>query len=255
MGEPSRLGRPGNPGDYQRVRNRSNAGSFVSGGDKVAKGEPYRFKKKFPHPNAGDRFGFLTVLGVERIRKGVCEQNVIRVQCDCGAPSHTVADYNLRNGKSTRCNVCAKKSAGYWRKDYWGYAEICRDDAHRRRLLGRLSACINRCHNPNDAGYPNYGGRGITVYEEFRTNRAAFLQYVVGLKGWDEPRLELDRIDVNKGYQPGNLRFISKKENNLNKRSVKDMQRRIAELEACLRHCTCGATKPIHDSFVFGLFD
>jgi hypothetical protein len=97
--------------------------------------------RKYPEPNAGDRFGFLTVIGVERIKIGACMQNSVRVQCDCGAEPHLVADYNLRNGKSTRCPVCARKSAGFWRKDFYKYASVCPDDDHRRRLLNRLSAC------------------------------------------------------------------------------------------------------------------
>jgi hypothetical protein len=144
--------------------------------------------------------------------------------------------YNLLKGASTRCNTCAKKASGYWRKDYFKYAEACPDDAHRRRLLNRLSACKNRCHNSKDRGYPNYGGRGIRVYEPWLSDKAAFLRYVLTLDGWDQPRLDMDRVDVNKGYEPGNLRFVTRKQNSNNKRQMRDLEQRIAELEARLRH-------------------
>jgi hypothetical protein len=149
--------------------------------------------------------------------------------------------YNLLKGSSTRCNACAKKAAGYWRKDFFKYAAACPDDAHRRRLLNRLSACKNRCHNPKDKNYPNYGARGIALHEPWRTDKASFLSYVTKLEGWDQPRLDLDRIDVNKGYEPGNLRFVSRRENSLNKRTVRSLEARIAELEARLRHSGSGA--------------
>jgi hypothetical protein len=52
------------------------------------------------------------------------------------------------------------------------------------------------------------------------------------LDGWDNPKLELDRIDVNKGYEPNNLRFVTRSQNQRNRRSVQDMQKHIDELKA-----------------------
>ena len=52
------------------------------------------------------------------------------------------------------------------------------------------------------------------------------------LDGWDKPELDLDRIDVNKGYEPNNLRFVTRAENQRNRRSVQDMQKHIDELKA-----------------------
>jgi hypothetical protein len=168
----------------------------------------------------------------------------ITVTCDCGGAPYEVAFSSLRKGASTRCNGCAKRASGQWIKNWFGYADVCPDDAHRRRLCNRISACLNRCHNPNDKGYPNYGGRGIRVWEPWRNGREgrrAFLAYLVTLPAWDVPAMELDRIDVDKGYEPGNLRFISKADNCRNKRSVRQLQERVQEFERRLRHCSCGA--------------
>lgn len=220
-------------------RHRGDKGPFVPSRKFVDAGAATQFKRKLAPPSIGDRFGELTIVGFEYGQAGGIRYAI--AQCSCGAVPHRVATYNLRKGASTRCNVCAKKQSGFWRKDYFKYADACPDDAHRRRLLNRLSACKNRCHNPNDSGYANYGGRGIHVYEPWLTDKAAFLRYVLTLDGWDEPRLELDRIDVNKGYEPDNLRFITRRENCGNKRSIVDLQRRVIELEVRLRHCSCGA--------------
>jgi hypothetical protein len=81
----------------------------------------------------------------------------------------------------------------------------------------------------------HYGGRGISVYEEWRRNRAAFLQYVQTLKGWDDPSLQMDRINVNGNYEPGNIRFVSPSENMSNKRKVADLEARIRYLEQRLK--------------------
>ena len=184
-----------------------------------------RFKSVYPPLVSGAVFGELAVVSVER-------SNLVRVQCSCNAPTHLVMDYNLRNGRTTRCNICAKKQAGYRRKSFYKYAAVCPDDAHRRRLMNRLSACKNRCHSPTNQGYANYGGRGIRLYAPWHTDKAAWLRYVMTLDGWDKPELDLDRIDVNKGYEPNNLRFVTRAENQRNRRSVQDMQKHIDELKA-----------------------
>lgn len=212
-------------------------------------GRATRYVRKHPLPSVGDRFEELTVVGHDTA--GKFNRPVVVVQCSCGAIPHNVYDYNLRNGKSTRCNACAKKKAGHWRKNYWAYADVVPSDDHRRRLLGRISACVNRCHNPKDGGYKNYGGRGIHVYEPWREDRRAFLAYIVTLENWDIASYELDREDVNKGYEPGNLRFITRTENAQNRRKIGTMQKTIMRLEAenrDLRHRLLRAEELLLDS-------
>lgn len=248
MGDTSGRGQSGVSANYQRMRRGSNARSSDQYRQLVGAGAGTRFKQTVDDPSIGSRFGQLTVLGVEFKNQGACRMRLVRVQCDCGAAPHLVYIYNLLKGASTRCPTCAKKASGFWRKDFFKYADACPDDAHRRRLLNRLSACKNRCHNPKDRGYPNYGARGITLFEPWRTDKAAFLRYVLTLDGWDQPHLELDRIDVNKGYEPGNLRFITKQANRANQRKVQDMQRYIFELEARVRHLEQRLAQSVHGS-------
>lgn len=71
-----------------------------------------------------------------------------------------------------------------------------------------------RCHNPDCAAYKDYGARGITMCEEWRTNFQAFFDYI----GPRPTGHEIDRIDNDKGYQPGNGRWATKKENVRNRR-------------------------------------
>ncbi|WP_150744230.1 hypothetical protein [Pseudomonas fluorescens] len=53
------------------------------------------------------------------------------------------------------------------------------------------------------------------------------MDYLVTLNGWDQPLVELDRIDTDCGYEPGNLRFVSKSINQKNKRKAPEMQVRL----------------------------
>jgi hypothetical protein len=73
---------------------------------------------------------------------------------------------------------------------------------------------IQRCTNVNDHKYPEYGGRGVTVCETWRTSFPAFLADM-----GERPRgMTLDRIDPNKGYEPGNCRWASKTVQSINTR-------------------------------------
>ena len=202
-------------------------------------------RRKHVVPSTGDRFGSLTVTGYLVSDDGGLRRIV--VQCDCGRPEHDVDCANLRSGRSTRCAKCARPAGTRTRKRWWGYADVCPDDEHRMRLLNRISAIVQRCHNPKSRGWRDYGGRGIKAHEAWRSDRRSFLAYLLTLDGWDTPELELDRIDNDRGYEPGNLRFVSRARNAANKRSVRTLSARIRELETRVRSCTCGAAQSIHD--------
>ena len=74
----------------------------------------------------------------------------------------------------------------------------------------------NRCHNPNDQEYKNYGERGIFVCDEWRNNPKNFYDWA--FKNGYKNGLSIDRIDNNGGYEPSNCRWITHKEQCHNKR-------------------------------------
>lgn len=181
-------------------------------------------------PDIGHSSGKLTVTGyISGVRKGI---SALIVKCACGFPEYTVDIHNYRNLKSSRCNICAKKAAS--KKRYWLYSAALPDDEHRTRLLNRLAAAITRCHSKTNRMYKHYGERGIKVHDEWRKDRAAFLKYVQTLTDWDVPEFEMDRIDVNGNYEPGNIRFVSRSDNLRNKRRVEDLEAEVACLRSCL---------------------
>jgi hypothetical protein len=104
---------------------------------------------------------------------------------------------NLRRGKSKGCQSCSQRRAA------------------PRWLDRRFTAAKQRCTNPRDKNFKNYGARGIEF--RFPSVTAACL-YMIETHGLPSRDLELDRIDVNGHYEPGNLRWVTHQENCTNQR-------------------------------------
>ena len=73
-----------------------------------------------------------------------------------------------------------------------------------------------RCHNPKHDSFPNYGGRGIAVCDEWRESFEAFASWTK--RNGYSAGLQIDRINNDKGYSPDNCRFVSVRANHRNKR-------------------------------------
>lgn len=71
-----------------------------------------------------------------------------------------------------------------------------------------------RCYNQHDTHYPNYGGRGISVCDEWVNNFLEFRNHV----GPKPDKCTLDRIDVDGNYEPGNVRWANSHVQNSNTR-------------------------------------
>jgi hypothetical protein len=69
-----------------------------------------------------------------------------------------------------------------------------------------------RCYNRRNEHYRDYGGRGIGFFEEWRTNYAKFLEYVLLVMGRrPSTQHSIDRINNDGNYEPGNIRWATKK--------------------------------------------
>jgi hypothetical protein len=89
----------------------------------------------------------------------------------------------------------------------------------RERLYNIWLHVKDRCLNPNCDSYHNYGGRGITVCEEWRNSYQTFREWALQNGYSDE--LTIDRLNVNGNYEPSNCRWLTRKEQNTNKRTNK----------------------------------
>lgn len=79
-----------------------------------------------------------------------------------------------------------------------------------------------RCYNPKRTDYPYYGGSGIRMSKEFRSDFQSFFSYVTKLPRYEqreESKLTLDRVKNSGNYQRGNLRWSTRKEQANNRRN------------------------------------
>lgn len=76
----------------------------------------------------------------------------------------------------------------------------------------------NRCFYENGKGYKDYGGRGITLCQQWQNDFFCFYEWCTN-NGWMKG-LQIDRYPNNNGnYEPGNIRFVTHRENQRNKRN------------------------------------
>jgi hypothetical protein len=79
------------------------------------------------------------------------------------------------------------------------------------------SEAKQRCHNPNNDKYEWYGARGISVCDEWRDDFMAFYNHI-GPK--PSRRHQIDRINNDKNYEPGNVQWVTGKSNIMNRRNT-----------------------------------
>jgi len=100
----------------------------------------------------------------------------------------------------------------------YGIAGMFRSNAMCKAWMKRHREIVSRCTKVGSTNYKNYGAKGIRLYEEW-VDPAKFFKYISTLEGWDNPRLQIDRIHNDQGYFPGNVRFVTRLEN-MHNRSI-----------------------------------
>lgn len=157
------------------------------------------------------RYGRLVVLDeIERTKAGV----KWKCQCDCGNIINVFGP-NLRMNHTRSCG-CYNKDRAKETKTKHGQATKAKG---RTRTHRSWEAMLERCYNPNNKAYKNYGGRGIEVCDRWRGENG-FINFWYDMK--DRPKGKtLDRKNNNKSYYPKNCRWATQPEQMQNRRTRK----------------------------------
>lgn len=131
----------------------------------------------------------------------------VRVVCSCPARTERVVELAALKSGHTRSCGCLRREL-----------VAARSRIHGKTGTPEFRAWANmlqRCENPNWPRYADYGGRGIKIHQAWRTNFETFLADVGARPSRNH---SLDRIDNNGNYEPGNVRWATRSQQQRNKR-------------------------------------
>lgn len=176
----------------------------------------------------GDKYGYLTVIKMADARTN---NGRIQWECICECGNHVIVPaHKLRSREKKSCG-CHRYDCNYRSKKA----------KNNPRLYNIYCGMKKRCTKPSCKQYPQYGGRGITICDEWKTFEP-FCDWALA-NGYDatadSKQCTIDRIDNSKGYSPDNCRWATAIEQGNNKRNNKFLTfngetRTISEWS---RHC------------------
>jgi hypothetical protein len=156
----------------------------------------------------GQVFARLTVL--ERVaNRG--RRTCFRCRCICGQESIAMSE-NLKSGTTRSCGCLMRERTSQANRTH-GQTES--------RLYRVFTNLKTRCTNPRRRDWKNYGGRGIAVCPEWLGHGGFehFQRHVLSVVGpWPGPGFSIDRKNNDGNYEPGNLRWATATQQELNKR-------------------------------------
>jgi hypothetical protein len=145
----------------------------------------------------GEKYGRLTILSMYRDDKN---KPIAKCLCECGVEKE-ISVYMLRNGDAQSCGCLNFENNANYKHGYKGTpTNVCWCDI------------LQRCNNPNNTRYNQYGGRGITVCERW----IKFENFLEDM-GEKPDNMSIDRINNDDGYYKENCRWATTKEQSINK--------------------------------------
>lgn len=133
-------------------------------------------------------------------------------KCPCGEVFTSLID-SVKSNKTKSCgclNAAARVKTGKAKKTH---------GLSKTKLYNCWTHMKGRCYNPNNQDYQGYGGRGIGVCDRWKVS---FENFRDDMGNDYQDGLEIDRIDVNRGYAPDNCRWTTEQTQAWNQRRYKN---------------------------------
>lgn len=154
----------------------------------------------------GRIFGRLTVLGPIGHNKKKAVLWLTR--CSCGNDAVAATDA-LIFGNTQSCGCLQRERSGVANRTHGKSGSP---------IYKTWIGIIQRCTNAAYPKYGSWGGRGISICDEWRYSFDMFQEHVSGLPNYGEKGYTLDRVDNNGNYKPGNVRWATPIEQQRNRR-------------------------------------
>ena len=164
----------------------------------------------------GERFGRLKVVKIGKDKYLPCGKRVVTWDCvcDCGNTTN-VSSAHLKSGHTLSCGCAHKEQMEAWKTINLSHGRT--QNKTPTKSYATWTGIKRRCYNRNDIDYPNYGKKGIKLWDGWKDNPKAFCEYAEALPRYEEEKTTIDRIDFRKDYEPGNIRWITIKEQQRNR--------------------------------------
>ena len=157
----------------------------------------------------GNKYGRLTAM--ERDMTAVPAKNSKWIcKCDCGNIISTQMN-DLASGKVMSCGCLKNEIASHLSQTY-----LLKHGLADTKLYNVWKQMRQRCQSKSNKSYINYGGRGISVCDEWNHDFRKFSEWSFS-NGYDG-KLSIDRINNDGNYEPSNCRWATRHEQNMNKR-------------------------------------
>lgn len=160
----------------------------------------------------GKRFGRLTVIQHLEMKERETPEKAWRCKCDCGNEKD-VTTSNLVGGAVVSCGCYLSETSAIRAKE-----QFTKHGMRHTRLYNIWTSMKERCYLKTYEEYKNYGGRGITVCDEWLHDFQSFYDWSMA-NGYRND-LTIDRIDVNGNYEPSNCRWADWETQHYNKRNT-----------------------------------